>query len=82
MKTQIKQLLYGILATSCFSLSCTSCTLGPKEYQWPPKDGEPIHRWRHQSDTLHNLPPPLNNSPDDGIYWVLLNQLNHIIPAK
>lgn len=32
--------------------------------------------------TLHNLPPPLNNSPDDGIYWVHLNQLNHIIPAK
>jgi alpha-tubulin suppressor-like RCC1 family protein len=41
MKTQIKQLLYGILATSCFGLSCTSCTLGPKEYHWPPKDGEP-----------------------------------------
>jgi alpha-tubulin suppressor-like RCC1 family protein len=39
MKTQIKQLLYGILATG---LACTSCTLGPKEYQWPPKDGEPI----------------------------------------
>ena len=42
METQIKQLLYGILATSCFGLSCTSCTLGLKEYQWPPKDGEPI----------------------------------------
>jgi len=42
MKTQIKQLLYGILATSCFGLSCTSLTLGPEEYQWPPKDGEPI----------------------------------------
>ena len=42
MKTQIKQLFYGILATSCFGLSCTSLTLGPKEYQWPPKDGEPI----------------------------------------
>ena len=32
--------------------------------------------------THHNLPPSLNNSPDDGIYWVLLNQLNHVIPAK
>ena len=42
MKTQIKQLLYGILATSCFGLSCTSCTLGPKEYHWPPKDSEPV----------------------------------------
>ena len=41
MKTQIKQLLYGILATSCFSLSCTSLTLGPEEYRWPPKDSEP-----------------------------------------
>ena len=42
MKTQIKQLLYGILATSCFSLSCTSLTWAAEEYQWPPKDGEPM----------------------------------------
>ena len=42
MKTQIKQLLYGILATSCFGLSCTSLTWAAEEYQWPPKDGEPI----------------------------------------
>jgi len=27
-------------------------------------------------------PPFLNNSPDDVIYCVLLNQLNRIIPAK
>ena len=36
----------------------------------------------HQSDTLHNLHTPLNNPPDNGISWVLLNQLNHVIPAK
>ena len=42
MKTQIKQLLYGILATSCFGLSCTSLTWAAEEYEWPPKDGEPI----------------------------------------
>ena len=41
MKTQIKQLLYGILATSCFGLSCTSLTWAAEEYQWPLKDGEP-----------------------------------------
>ncbi len=42
MKTQIKQLVYGILATSCFGLSCTSLTWAAGEYQWPPKDGEPV----------------------------------------
>jgi hypothetical protein len=42
MKTQIKQLLYGILATSCFGLSCTSLTWAVEEYHWPPKDGEPM----------------------------------------
>ena len=42
MKTQIKQLLYGILATSCFGLSCTSLTWAEEEYHWPPKDGEPM----------------------------------------
>ncbi len=42
MKTQFKQLLTGILVTSCFGLSCTSLTFGPQEYQWPPKDGEPM----------------------------------------
>ena len=42
MKTQIKQLVYGILATSCFSLSCTSLTWAAEEYEWPPKDGEPM----------------------------------------
>ena len=42
MKTQIKQLLSGILVTSCFGLSCTSLTWAAEEYQWPPKDGEPI----------------------------------------
>jgi hypothetical protein len=42
MKTQIKQLLYGILATSCFGLSCTSLTWAAEEYHWPPEDGEPI----------------------------------------
>ena len=42
METQIKQLLYGILAISCFGLSCTSLTWAAEEYQWPPKDGEPI----------------------------------------
>ena len=41
MKTQIKQLLSGILATSCFGLSCTSLTWAAEEYEWPPKDGEP-----------------------------------------
>ena len=42
MKTQIKQLLYRILATSCLFLSCTSLTWAAEEYQWPPKDDEPI----------------------------------------
>ena len=42
MKTQIKQLLYGILATSCLFLSCTSLTWAAGEYQWPPKEGQPI----------------------------------------
>ncbi len=42
LKTQIKQLLYRILATSCLFLSCTSLTWAAEEYQWPPKDGEPM----------------------------------------
>jgi hypothetical protein len=42
LKTQIKQLLYGILATSFFSLSCTSLTWAAEEFEWPPKDDEPI----------------------------------------
>ncbi|MDC0229936.1 hypothetical protein OAK48_03085 [Deltaproteobacteria bacterium] len=42
MKTQIKQLLYGILTTSCFGLSCTSLTYAAEEYHWPPEDGEPV----------------------------------------
>ncbi len=42
MKTLIKQLLYGILATSCLLLSCTSLTWAAGEYQWPPKDGDPM----------------------------------------
>ena len=42
MKIQIKQLLYGILATSFFGLSCTSLTWAAEEYHWPPKGGEPV----------------------------------------
>ena len=42
MKTQFKLLLYGLLATSCFGLSCTSLTWAVEEYHWPPEDGEPI----------------------------------------
>ena len=42
MKTQIKQLVYGILATSCFGLSCTSLTWAAEEYQWPPRENTPV----------------------------------------
>ena len=42
MKIQIKKLLYGILATSCFGLFCTSLTYAEEEYHWPPEDGEPV----------------------------------------
>ena len=42
MNTQIKQIFYGILAIHLFFHSCTFLTLGPKEYQWPPKDGKPF----------------------------------------
>ncbi len=34
--------MYGILATSCLLLSCTSLTWAAGEYQWPPKEGQPI----------------------------------------
>jgi len=42
MKTQIKQLLYGILVIFCLPVPCTSLTLAAEEFQWPPKDGEHI----------------------------------------
>jgi hypothetical protein len=36
MKTQIKQLLYGILVNFCLLVPCTSLTLAAEEFQWPP----------------------------------------------
>jgi len=42
MKTHLKQLLYGILTTSCFGLFCTSLTYAEEEYHWPPEDGDPV----------------------------------------
>lgn len=79
MKTQIKQLLYGILATSCFGLACTSCTLGPKEYQWPPKDGEPIVTllgpvYENESETQ----APLFKALEQAMTAIVENQQTHL----
>ncbi len=79
MKTQIKQLVYGILATSCFGLSCTSCTLGPKEYQWPPKDGEPmVTLLGPVYETGSETQAPLFKALEQAMTIIVENQQTHL----
>ena len=76
MKTQIKQLLYGILA---ISLSCTSCTLGPKEYQWPPKDAEPIVTLLGPVyETGSETQAPLFKALEQAMTTIVENQQTHL----
>ena len=79
MKTQIKQLLYGILATSCFGLSCTSLTLGPEEYQWPPKDGEPmVTLLGPVYETGSETKAPLFKALEQAMTAIVENQQTHL----
>ncbi len=79
MKTQIKQLLYGILATSCFGLSCTSLTLGPEEYQWPPKDGEPrVTLLGPVYETGSETQAPLFKALEQAMTAIVENQQTHL----
>ena len=79
MKTQIKQLLYGILATSCFGLSCTSLTLGPEEYQWPPKDGEPmVTLLGPVYETGSETQAPLFKALEQAMTTIVENQQTHL----
>ncbi len=79
MKTQIKQLVYGILATSCFGLSCTSCTLGPKEYQWPPKEGQPIVTLLGPVyETRSETQVPLFKALEQAMTIIVENQQTHL----
>jgi hypothetical protein len=79
MKTQIKQLLYGILATSCFGLSCTSLTLGPEEYQWPPKEGQPIVTLLGPVyETRRETQAPLFKALEQAMTAIVENQQTHL----
>ena len=79
MKTQIKQLLYGILAISCFGLSCTYLTLGPEEYQWPPKDGEPIVTLLGPVyETGSETKAPLFKALEEAMGTIVENQQTHL----
>ena len=79
MKTQIKQLLYGILATSCFSLSCTSLTWAAEEYQWPPKDGEPIVTLLGPVyETGSETQAPLFKALEQAMTTIVENQQTHL----
>ena len=79
MKTQIKQLLSGILATSCFGLSCTSLTLGPEEYRWPLKDGEPIVTLLGPVyETGRETRAPLFKALEQAITTIVGNQQTHL----
>ena len=79
MKTQIKQLLYGILATSCFSLSCTSLTLGPEEYRWPPKDSEPtVTLLGPVYETGRETKVPLFKALEQAMTAIVENQQTHL----
>ena len=79
MKTQIKQLLYGILATSCFGLSCTSLPLAKEEYQWPPKDGEPmVTLLGPVYETGRETQAPLFKALEQAMTEIVENQQTHL----
>ncbi len=79
MKTQIKQLLYGILATICFGLSCTSLTWAKEEYQWPPKDGEPIVTLLGPVyETGSETKAPLFKALEQAMTTIVENQQTHL----
>ncbi len=79
MKTQIKQLLYGILATSCFSLSCTSLTWAAEEYEWPPKDGEPtVTLLGPVYETGRETQVPLFKALEQAMTAIVENQQTHL----
>jgi hypothetical protein len=79
MKTQIKQLLYGILATSCFGLSCTSSTWAAEEYHWPPKDGEPIVTLVGPVyETGSETKAPLFKALEEAMASIVENQQTHL----
>ena len=79
MKTQIKQLLYGILATSCFSLSCTSLTWAAEEYEWPPKDGEPmVTLVGPVYETGSETKAPLFKALEEAMTAIVENQQTHL----
>ena len=79
MKTQIKQLLYGILATSCFGLSCTYLTLGPEEYRWPPKDGKPmVTLLGPVYETGSETQAPLFRALEQAMTTIVENQQTHL----
>ena len=79
MKTQIKQLLYGILATSCFGLSCTSLTWAAEEYEWPPKDGEPtVTLLGPVYETGRETQVPLFKALEQAMTEIVENQQTHL----
>ena len=79
MKTQIKQLLYGILATSCFGLSCTSLTWAAEEYEWPPKDGEPtVTLLGPVYETGRETQAPLFKALEQAMTEIVENQQTHL----
>jgi hypothetical protein len=79
MKTQIKQLLYGILATSFLFLSCTSCTLGPKKYHWPPKKGKPmVTLLGPVYETGRETQVPLFKALEQAMTEIVENQQTHL----
>ena len=79
MKTQIKQLLYVILATSCFGLSYTSLTWAAEEYQWPPKDGEPmVTLLGPVYETGSETKVPLFKALEEAMAAIVGNQQTHL----
>ena len=79
MKTHIKQLFYGILVTTCFGLPCSSLTWAAEEYQWPPKDSDPmVTLLGPVYETGSETKAPLFKALEEAMIEIVKNQKIHL----